>query len=149
MNINKLKKQEMLDILNNTFINLNLSNESMTTDDLKCMLKLYKKGYIIKSVHDCTEEELQKVFDFQNSNYLRIVYGFVAIKTNEKPKKLREFCLKVKLEVEGNFYIKAKTLEDAKQVIQKQSFLNPELTNTFLTTEYKKYITENIKINIK
>ena len=148
MNINKLKKQEMLDILNHTY-NLNLSNESMTTDDLKGMLRLYKRGYIIKSIHDCTEEELQKVFDFQNSNYLRIVYGFVAIKTNEKPKELKEFCLEVKLEVKGNFYIKAKTLEDAKQVIQKQSFLNPELTNTFLTTDYKKYIIENINVNIK
>ena len=146
MNINKLKKQEMLDILNNTFINLNLSNESMTTDDLKGMLRLYKRGYIIKSIHDCTEEELQKVFDFQNSNYFRIVYGFVAIKTNEKPKELKEFCLKVKLKAEGNFYIKAKTLEDAKQMIREQSFLNPELINKFFILEYKKDITENIKI---
>ena len=140
MNINKLKKQEMLDILNHTFTNLNL-DESMTTDDLKHMMKLYKRGYIIKSVHDCTEKELN------NSQF--ITYGLRGIKTNETPKELKEFCLQVKLEVEGNFYVKAKTLEDAKQIIQKQSFLNPELTNTFLTTEYKKYITENTKINIK
>ena len=131
MNISKLKKQEMLDILNNTY-NLNFEDYLLNKEDLKYMMSLYKRGYIIKSVHDLTYEEEK------NSQY--ITYGLRAITTNKKPKELKEYCLKVKLEAEGNYYIKATSLESAKQLIKETPFLNKDLTNIFLPTNYKKTI---------
>ena len=141
MSISKLKKQEMLDILNSAF-NLNLESCLVTMDDLKHMMKCYKQGDIIKHVHDCTQDELKQA--------KFITYGLRAIPTNEKPVELKEFCLEVELNVKGNFYIKAPTLEKAKELVQKQSFLlKDELTNQFMTTEYKKFIVEKNQIEIK
>ena len=140
MNINKLKKQEMLDILNSAF-NLNLKSCLIPTDDLKHMMRCYKQGDVIKYVHDCTKDELERA--------KFVTYGLRAIPMNEKPVELKEFCLEVELNVKGNFYIKAPTLEKAKELIQKQSFLNDELTNQFMTTEYKKFIVEKNQIEIK
>ena len=131
MNISKLKKQEMLDILNGAF-NLNLESCLITIDDLKYMMKCYKQGDIIKYARECTQDELKQA--------KFITYGLRAIPTNKKPTELKEFCLEVTLNIKGNFYVKAPTIEKAKELIQKQSFLSNELTNKFLTTTYEKSI---------
>ena len=105
------------------------------------MMKCYKQGDIIKYARECTQDELKQA--------KFITYSLRAIPTNNKPVELKEFCLEVELNVKGNFYIKAPTLEKAKELIQKQNFLNDELTNQFMTTEYKKFIAEKNQIEIK
>ena len=149
MNISKLKKQEMIDILQSAFGIDELNLIYLPIEDLRYIISYYKKGYTIKETHKCTKEE-GETKGVKPLIYIGCSPKFLAIPTNnEKPTELKEFCLEVTLNIKGNFYVKAPTLEKAKEFIQKQSFLNSELTNQFMTTEYKKYIVEENKLEIK
>lgn len=149
MNISKLKKQEMIDILQSAFGINELNLIYLPIEDLRYIMYYYKKGYTIKETYKCTKEE-GETKDVKPLIYIGCSPKFLAIPTNnKKPTELKEFCLKVTLTVEGNFYVKAPTLEKAKEFIQKQNFLNDELTNQFMTTEYKKFIAEKNQIEIK
>jgi hypothetical protein len=149
MNISKLKKQEMIDILQSAFGIDELNLIYLPIEDLRYIMSYYKKGYTIKETHKCTKEE-GKIKGVEPLIYIGCSPKFLAIPTNnKKPTELKEFCLEVELNVKGNFYVKAPTLEKAKEFIQKQNFLNDELTNKFMTTEYKKYIVEENKLEIK
>ena len=148
MNISKLKKQEMIDILQSAFGIDELELIYLPIEDLRYIMHYYKKGYTIKETYKykgTKEEGIAK--GIKPLIYIGCSPKFLAIPTdNNKPTELKEFCLKVTLTVEGNFYVKAPTLEKAKEFIQKQNFLNDELTNQFMTTEYKKFITEKNQI---